>query len=26
VNEAKRLYAQAGTPDAMMRRSKLPPQ
>ena len=26
LNEARRLYTQAGTPDALMRRSKLPPQ
>jgi TPR repeat protein/class 3 adenylate cyclase len=26
LNEARRLYAKAGTPDAMMRRAKLPPE
>lgn len=26
INEARRLYTKAGTPDAMMRRSKLPPE
>jgi TPR repeat protein len=26
LNEARRLYTQAGTPDALMRKSKLPAQ